>query len=141
MDDYKLKIIELVNEMGQKRIEQYLGVYCGSSFREDSLESFTNTFCEYIEYCKDKSKDGYGRISLNGFREYLTNNELFEIMKNIEEYNERKDDYEDKTITDKCGSCGWKESEDEKAESILLHDEDFNHEYIYICPKCRKQFI
>lgn len=93
MDNAKLELLQLVEEMGEKRVKQYIKAYLTTvKGKGKDAESFYNNFNEYITYCKEKNKDGYGRISINGFKFFLSNMDLNEVMKQIEEVNNKDND-------------------------------------------------
>ena len=93
MENDKLEMLQLAEEMGEKRVKQYMKVYLTTlKGNEKGVEDFYNSFNEYVKHCKKKSKNGIGRISITGFKLFLSGTDLNEIMKQIEEVNSRDDD-------------------------------------------------
>jgi hypothetical protein len=61
------KIIPIADEMGEKRLEEYMKVYL--KLNKDK-NYFFKEFAEYIESRKE-DKNGYKRISISSFKSYI----------------------------------------------------------------------
>jgi hypothetical protein len=145
MDKNKLETLQLIKEMGEKRTKQYIKAYVETKGKPTGSEHFSDSFCDYINHCKKKGKDGTGRMSIMGFKCFLSGMDLAETMRKIDEFNSRDaieeierwdEDYEKENIIYKCEACNW---EGTNPTVMLLHDENWEHDYLYMCPQCRKQ--
>lgn len=76
----KMDIATLLEEMGEKRFKQYMKAYV-SVTKDLTFKGFGDSFKEYIEACRKKSKKGTGCISILGYKMFLLGLDLGEIMK------------------------------------------------------------
>lgn len=79
--------INLNEEMGEKAVKKYLKIY----FEEKkTTDGFIKAFQEYVNSRK-KTKNGYKRISANGFRMFIMDPDTLKLIKEViehaEEYN------------------------------------------------------